>query len=62
MTKAVGNLIRENKTFQIQSILQTGASQGMAPLDQSIREFVSSGVITAEEARRHCAQPQGLGG
>ena len=53
VTRAVANLIRENKTFQVHSILQTGASQGMALLDNSIRELVSQGVVTAEEAARH---------
>jgi twitching motility protein PilT len=49
----VANLIRENKTFQIHSILQTGASQGMALLDNSIRELVAQGVVSADEAARH---------
>jgi twitching motility protein PilT len=53
VTRAVGNLIRENKTFQIHSILQTGASQGMCLLDNSVRELLQQGVITAEEAARH---------
>ncbi len=53
VTRAVANLIRENKTFQIHSILQTGASQGMALLDNSIRELVQKGVVSSEEAARH---------
>jgi twitching motility protein PilT len=53
VTRAVANLIRENKTFQIHSILQTGASQGMALLDNSIRELVQKGVVSAAEAARH---------
>jgi twitching motility protein PilT len=60
VNKAVGNLIRENKTFQIQSILQTGAAQGMALLDASIRQHVQSGAIAREEALRHCAEPKNL--
>jgi twitching motility protein PilT len=52
VTRAVANLIRENKTFQIHSILQTGASQGMALLDHSIRELVQKGVVKAEDAAR----------
>ncbi|HXK23911.1 MAG TPA: type IV pilus twitching motility protein PilT [Myxococcota bacterium] len=61
VNKAVGNLIRENKTFQIQSILQTGAAHGMALLDASIRQHVQSGAIAREEALRHCAEPKNLG-
>jgi len=53
VNKAVGNLIRENKTFQIRSILQTGAAQGMYLLDQSLQQMVTQGVITKEEAARH---------
>jgi len=52
VTRAVANLIRENKTFQIHSLLQTGASQGMALLDNSIRELVQKGVVKSEDAAR----------
>jgi len=62
VTRAVANLIRENKTFQIHSVLQTGAAQGMALLDHSIKELLQSGVITKEEALRHCDEPKTLGG
>jgi len=61
VTKAVGNLIRENKTFQIQSILQTGAAQGMAQLDQSICNLVKTGEISREEALKHVEDPKALG-
>jgi twitching motility protein PilT len=53
VTRAVANLIRENKTFQIHSILQTGSSQGMALLDNSIRDLVQKGVVKAEDAARY---------
>lgn len=53
VNRAVANLIRENKTFQIHSILQTGASQGMALLDNAIRDLVARGLVTREEAARH---------
>jgi twitching motility protein PilT len=60
--KAVGNLIRENKTFQIKSVLQTGASQGMCQLDASLAELVKSQVITREEAQRNSEDPQRFAG
>jgi twitching motility protein PilT len=60
VNKAVGNLIRENKTFQIQSILQTGASQGMALLDASISAHVKAGLIAREEALRFLSDPKNL--
>jgi twitching motility protein PilT len=62
VNKAVGNLIRENKTFQIRSILQTGAAQGMQLLDQSLQGMVSAGTITKEEAMRHAEDPKKFGG
>jgi len=60
--KAVGNLIRENKTFQIQSILQTGASQGMSLLDESLSQLVQDGTVAREEAVRHCEDPKRIPG
>ena len=62
VTKAVGNLIRENKTFQIHSILQTGASHGMVLLDDSIRSHVKAGTVTPEEALNYCQDPKRLSG
>lgn len=56
VNQAVGNLIRENKTFQIQSILQTGGAQGMRLLDDSLAELVRAGTITREEALLHCEE------
>ncbi len=50
VNKAVGNLIRENKTFQIHSILQTGGAQGMSLLDDSLAELVRSGAVDREVA------------
>ncbi len=62
INRAVGNLIRDNKTFQIQSILQTGSSQGMCMLDNSLAELVQAGTITKMEALRHCEDPRRFGG
>jgi len=49
-TSPVANLIRENKTFQIPSMIQTGKKDGMQLLDQHILEYLMSGMITSEEA------------
>ncbi len=62
VNRAVANLIRENKTFQIHSVLQTGAAQGMRLLDHSLRELVQSGAVAREAALRHCEDPKVLGG
>jgi len=62
VNKAVGNLIRENKTVQIGSVLQTGAAQGMCVLDDSLQRLVADGTVIREEARRHCDDPRRFGG
>jgi twitching motility protein PilT len=62
VNRAVANLIRENKTFQIHSVLQTGAGQGMRLLDHSLRELVQSGAVDRETALRYCEDPKALGG
>ncbi len=46
---AVRNLIREGKTHQIPSMIQTGKKYGMVLLDDSIMELYKKGVISAEE-------------
>ena len=50
MAPAIGNLIREAKTHQIPSAIQTGKQQGMIQMDQSIAALLAGGVIDAEEA------------
>jgi twitching motility protein PilT len=61
VNRAVGNLIRENKTVQIRSLLQTGKNQGMCLLDASLAELVQKNVITKDEALRHVEDPKVLG-
>ena len=60
--KAIGNLIRENKTFQIFSILQTGSSQGMCLLDESLNQLVREGRIRREDALANCDDPKRIQG
>jgi twitching motility protein PilT len=60
VNRAVGNLIRENKTFQILSILQTGAPHGMFLMETSLGALVKAGTITKDEALRHCEDPKRL--
>jgi twitching motility protein PilT len=45
---AVKNLIRENKVFQITSIMQTALAEGMMTMDRAISDLVQSGVATHE--------------
>jgi twitching motility protein PilT len=46
---AVRNLIREGKTHQIPSMIQTGKKYGMVLLDDSIMDLYKKGMISAEE-------------
>jgi twitching motility protein PilT len=47
---AVSNLIREGKTFQIPSIMQTNRKVGMVTLNDSLLELVESNKVEAREA------------
>lgn len=57
-TRAAANMIRENKTFQLRSMIQTGSTHGMCLLDQSLLALVRSGRVTREEALVHCDDPK----
>src|ERR1700691_6473909 len=48
-TPSVAALIRDNKTFRIQSDIQTGAKYGMVTLDSLLMEKYQQGVISREE-------------
>lgn len=56
-TTAISNLIREGKTFQINSALTTGKKDGMISLDQSLEQLVSEDKISALEAAKHASNP-----
>ena len=47
---AIGNVIREAKTFMLPGIIQTGKKAGMILMDESVAELYRQGIITAEEA------------
>jgi twitching motility protein PilT len=49
-TAAIRNLIREGKTHQIYSVLETGAQFGMQTMDKALAELCRNGLITSEEA------------
>ena len=50
-TPAVANMIRERKTFQLQSVLQTGTKKGMCTMDDSILELLKKKIISKETAK-----------
>jgi len=56
-TPAVANLIREGKTYQLRSVLQTGAEDNMIPLEKSLAELVEKGHITLDDATKYANDP-----
>lgn len=59
-TPAVRNLIREEKTFQLENIIQTSAQEGMVMLESSLADLVHKGEITAEDALLYSNNPKHL--
>jgi len=51
-TPAIGNLIREGKIHQIQSVLQTGARFGMITMDRSLEDLFQKGLISRDEIKK----------
>ena len=60
VTPAVGNLIRENKTFRINSAIQTGAKFGMQLLDDNLFDHWFNERVTAEDALVKAHDPDQL--
>ncbi|MBF0225405.1 MAG: PilT/PilU family type 4a pilus ATPase [Desulfobacterales bacterium] len=56
-TIPLGNLIRDAKTFQIHSLMQTGRNVGMQLMDDSIMALVMDEKITAETAYHYATKP-----
>ena len=59
-TNAVRSMIKENKLAQMKSAIQTGASDGMQTLDQSLQKLLTMGHITREVAMQKADNPQAL--
>jgi twitching motility protein PilT len=59
-TTAIRNLIREGKTHQMGSVIQTGAQVGMQTLDVSLRDLVRQGTVRMETAEEFAAAPDTL--
>ena len=59
-TPAVRNLIREGKTHQIYTIMQTGAKYGMQTMDWALADLVRRRLITRELAEARSSNPEDL--
>ncbi len=57
---AVRNLIREGKTHQIYSVLQTGSAQGMQTMDAALVSLVRTGKISQKQAETRSSAPDEL--
>jgi len=57
---AVSNLIREGKTFQIPSIMQTNRKAGMVTLNDALMELVDQGLVEPKEAYMKAVEKAGF--
>jgi len=57
---AVGNLIRENRLHELNTIIETSSDQGMIDLNRYLSELVRNGEITIENAYLHSNNPKSL--
>lgn len=55
-TPAVRNLVREGKTYQIPSVMQTGKKYGMQALDDALLEHLQKRRISPEDAYTNCIE------
>lgn len=60
VNSAIRSLIRDNKSHQIQSIIQTSGKLGMRTMNQSLIELTRAGIISAEEALHGSFDPTDL--
>jgi len=61
-SNAVCNLIRDGKTFQLPSVLQTSRQQGMVLLNDALLELVKRGLVEPREAWMKTSDKAGLAG
>lgn len=57
---AVSNLIRENRIYEIGSVIETSLEQGMISMNRSLANLVRAGQISLEDAQRHATDQRGL--
>jgi twitching motility protein PilT len=57
---AVRNAIREEKTYQIDNIIQTNTENGMQTMESSLAKLVKSGELSADEAVNYTVKPDEL--
>jgi twitching motility protein PilT len=60
VTAGISAIIREGKTHQIYSAIQTGSNRGMCTMEKSLAELCLAGIITEEDALSRASHPQDL--
>lgn len=55
---AVANLIRESRTHEIPTLIETGSEQGMVDFNRSLIALIQAGEITVEDAYLHSINPK----
>jgi twitching motility protein PilT len=58
--KAVANLIREKRTHELNTLIETGSTEGMIDMNRSLAELVARGEITVESAYQFSLNPNML--
>ncbi len=59
-TKAVSNLIREKRTHELNTVIETSSTEGMIDMNRSLAELVARGEITTETAYQYSLNPNVL--
>ncbi len=59
-TKAVANLIREKRTHEIPTVIETGMSEGMIDMNRTLAELATRGDISIESAYQYSLNPNAL--
>jgi len=60
VNSAIRNLIREGKSYQLYSVIETGREQGMQTLDQGLTDLIKRGMINQAEALIVTRDPESL--
>jgi twitching motility protein PilT len=59
-TNPVRNLIRENRSNQLQNVMMTNSKEGMQTLESSLVQLIADGVVSYEDALGVSAHPKEL--
>ncbi len=61
-TKAVTTMIREGRTHEIDTAIETGTDHGMISMNRALIDLVRAGEITIDDAKKYSTNPVGLDG